>query len=116
PALHKRDCSSDGFEWIEENASEDSLFAWIRHGDDGEAPVMVVCNMTPVERNGRRIGVPQPGRWIEMLNTDAKIYGGDGRGNLGAKDSEPIAASGRAHSLALTLPPLSTLILKLDGT
>jgi 1,4-alpha-glucan branching enzyme len=70
--------------------------------------------MTPVERTGRRIGVPKPGRWIERLNTDAGAYGGGGRGNLGHAVSEEVAASGRPHSLALTLPPLSTLILELD--
>jgi 1,4-alpha-glucan branching enzyme len=115
PALHELDCSSDGFEWVEENAAEDSVFAWIRRGKEGMAPVLVVCNMTPVERTARRIGVPQPGRWVEVLNTDASAYGGGGRGNLGSSESEAIAASGRAHSLALTLPALSTLIFQLDG-
>ncbi len=115
PALHELDCSSDGFEWVEENAAEDSVFAWIRRGKEGTAPVLVVCNMTPVERTARRIGVPQPGRWVEVLNTDACVYGGGGNGNLGSSESEAIAASGRAHSLALTLPALSTLIFQLDG-
>ena len=115
PALHELDCSSDGFEWVEENAAEDSVFAWIRRGKKGTAPVLVVCNMTPVERTARRIGVPQSGRWVEVLNTDASVYGGGGSGNLGSSESEAIAASGRAHSLALTLPALSTLIFQLDG-
>jgi 1,4-alpha-glucan branching enzyme len=70
--------------------------------------------MTPVERTSRRIGVPEAGRWIERLNTDADVYGGGGRGNLGQVDSEQIAASGHAHSLALTLPPLSTLFFELQ--
>ena len=77
--------------------------------------MLVVCNFTPVERQARRIGVPVPGRWTERLNTDAEVYGGGGRGNLGAVDSEAIAASGREHSLCLTLPPLSTLIFELEG-
>ena len=73
-----------------------------------------MSNFTPVERTGRRIGVPQPGRWIEKLNTDAGAYGGGDRGNMGFADSEPVAASGRAHSLSLTIPPLSTLFFELD--
>lgn len=114
PSLHQLDCKPEGFEWIEENAQDESIFAWIRRGNEGAAPVLVVCNMTPVERTSRRIGVPQPGRWREILNTDADQYGGGGRGNLGGKSSEPVAASGRAHSLALTLPPLSTLMFELE--
>ncbi len=113
PALHQLDSKPEGFEWVEEGAADESIFAWLRRGEEG-APVLVVCNMTPVERTGRRIGVPSPGRWIERLNTDASAYGGGGRGNLGHADSEQIAASGRAHSLALTLPPLSTLFFELQ--
>ncbi len=114
PALHQLDAKPQGFEWIEEGAAEESVFAWVRHGHDGTAPVLVVCNFTPVLREGRRIGVPQEGRWIERMNTDAGIYGGQDRGNLGAVQSDPVAASGRMHSVSLTLPPLSTLIFELD--
>jgi 1,4-alpha-glucan branching enzyme len=114
PALHQLDCKPEGFEWIEEGASEESVFAWVRYGSDGAAPVLVVSNFTPVERLARRIGVPQAGRWIEKLNTDAAHYGGGDRGNLGFADSEQVAASGRAHSLLLILPPLTTLFFELD--
>jgi 1,4-alpha-glucan branching enzyme len=69
-----------------------------------------------VERSARRIGVPEPGRWIERLNTDATCYGGGGSGNMGGVMAEPVAASGRPHSLSLTLPPLSTLIFELERT
>ena len=99
---------------LEEGAAEESLYAWLRKGQDGAAPVLVVCNFTPVERSARRIGVPQAGRWIERLNTDAACYGGGDRGNLGGVESDPIAASGRAQSIALTIPPLSTLFFELD--
>ena len=114
PALHQLDCRGDGFEWIEANAFEDSLFAWVRRGYPGEAPVLVVCNMTPVERHEYRIGVPEAGLWLEILNTDASVYAGGGRGNLGAVQSEPIAASGRDNSVSITIPPLSALYFKLD--
>ncbi len=113
PALYQLDCRGEGFEWVEEGAADESIQAWLRHGSEGP-PVLVVSNLTPVERSARRIGVPQPGRWAERLNTDATEYGGGGRGNLGAVESEPVAAAGRAHSLSLTLPPLSTLFFELQ--
>ena len=113
PALHQLDCKPEGFEWVEEGAADESIFAWLRKGTEGTAPVLVVSNFTPVERTGRRIGVPAPGRWVERLNTDSKSYSGGDRGNMGYKDSKEIAASGRAHSIELTLPPLSTLFFEL---
>lgn len=113
PALYQRDCKPEGFEWIEENAGDESILVWVRHGANGTQPVLVVSNFTPIERCGHRIGVPCPGHWIERLNTDSTHYGGLGRGNLGSKDSEPVAASGRGHSLCLTLPPLTTLFFEL---
>ncbi|MGR3291196.1 MAG: alpha amylase C-terminal domain-containing protein, partial [Paracoccaceae bacterium] len=114
PALYQLDCKASGFEWVVENASDVSVFAWIRHGENGAAPVLVVSNLTPVERTDYRIGVPQAGRWIEKLNTDSAHYGGGGRGNLGSVVSDRVAAYGREHSLNLTLPPLTTLFFELE--
>ena len=117
PSLHQRDTRQEGFEWVEESAGDESIFAWVRRGEDPTSLVLVVCNFTPVERQARRIGVPEPGTWLEIINTDAREYGGGGRGNFGSVDSEQIAASGREHSLSLLLPPLTTLFfeLKKDG-
>ena len=100
PALHELDCEGEGFEWIEADAVEESLYAWLRRGRGDAAPVLVVCNFTPVERAPRRIGVPAPGRWIECINTDAAEYGGGGRGNLGwrAERSPSNATGGRIRS------------------
>jgi len=114
PALHQLDCNPEGFEWIEEDAADESLFVWVRRGAKGSAPVLVVANFTPVERSARRVGVPHAGRWIEKLNTDAERYGGGNRGNLGFADSEQIAASGRSHSIAIMIPPLTTLFFELE--
>jgi len=114
PALHQLDSNPEGFEWIEESASEESIFAWVRKGADGAPPVLVVSNFTPVERQARRVGVPQAGRWIEKLNTDAERYGGGNLGNMGFADSEQVAASGRENSISLTLPPLTTLFFELS--
>ena len=113
PALHRLDCKAEGFRWVEENAGGESILAWVRHGLDSEPPILVVSNFTPVERQNRRIGVPFAGFWAERLNTDSAYYGGSGIGNLGGKASEAVAASGCAHSVNVTLPPLSTLFFEL---
>lgn len=83
PALYARDCDGAGFQWIEANDAAHSIYAWVRRGGPGDPEVVVVCNFTPVERSGWRMGFPQAGLWREVLNTDAEVYGGAGRGNLG---------------------------------
>ncbi|MGZ2257370.1 1,4-alpha-glucan branching protein GlgB [Roseobacter sp. A03A-229] len=114
PALYTLDTKPEGFEWIEENNGDESVFAWVRRGTDDTPPVLVVCNFTPVERTDRRIGVPEQGRWVERLNTNSEFYGGTGRGNFGGVQSEQVAASGRAQSIQITLPPLTTLFFELE--
>ncbi|WP_090213740.1 1,4-alpha-glucan branching protein GlgB [Litoreibacter janthinus] len=112
PALYVKDCVSDGFAWLSNDPSQ-STIGFVRHGAKGDAPVVVMCNFTPVERPGFRVGVPKQGFWEEALNTDAAIYGGGNRGNLGGGHTEDIAADGQAHSMVLTLPPLSVVVLRL---
>ena len=109
PALHLGDCRADGFRWIEADAEELSIYAWERRAE-GTAPAVVVCNFTPVERQAVRLGVPEPGMWTEVLNTDAEEYAGGGRGNFGGVESESVPCHDRSHSIEITLPPLSTLI------
>ena len=113
PALHELDCERAGFEWIEADAAEESVYAWLRRGRGEAAPVLVVCNFTPVERAPRRLGVPAPGRWIERINTDAAEYGGRGRGNLGGVRSDAVECHGRPDSIEIRLPGLSTLVFEL---
>lgn len=121
PALHALDCRAEGFEWIEQNSADESLFVWLRHGgkaDGGDAsdgPVLVVTNFTPVERSGRRISVPTAGHWRELLNTDAKRYGGLDRGNFGGVTSQQADGSEHDHVLELTIPPLTTLFFQLNS-
>ncbi len=116
PALHQLDSKPQGFEWVEEGAHEESIFAWLRYDVARQRPVLVVSNFTPVERRDRRIGVPCSGYWAERINTDSHHYGGGGRGNMGGVQSQAVAASGRPYSLTLTIPPLSTLIFEFQGT
>ncbi len=115
PALHQLDSKPQGFEWVEEGAHEESIFAWLRYDVARQRPVLVVSNFTPVERRDRRIGVPCQGYWAERINTDSHHYGGGGRGNMGGVQAQAVAASGRPFSLTLTLPPLSTLIFEFQG-
>ena len=112
PALHQRDCDARGFEWVEANDAENSVLSWLRYGEDGTAPMLVISNFTPVPRQNYRLGLPFGGQWSEVLNTDAAAYGGSGMGNLGAVIAEPVASHGKSHSASFTLPPLSTLYFK----
>ncbi|MFM1988150.1 MAG: 1,4-alpha-glucan branching enzyme GlgB [Pseudomonadota bacterium] len=112
PALHANDCEARGFEWIDCQDSAHSVVAWLRFGTDRDDCVMVACNFTPVPRPGYRLGVPCGGRWTELLNTDAIDYGGSGQGNLGGVDADARASHGRPWSVALTLPPLSVIVLR----
>ncbi|MFY7865952.1 1,4-alpha-glucan branching protein GlgB [Roseateles sp.] len=118
PALHRLDCEAAGFEWLEASDAEQSVLAWLRkdeqHGEDSAAPVLVVCNFTPVPRIGYRLGVPlTPGQgWKEVLNTDSAHYGGSNLGNLDqVLRPESVAAQGHAQSISLNLPPLACLFL-----
>ncbi len=112
PALHRLDCKPEGFSWVEASDSEHSTLAWLRHGGDGTATVLVVCNLTPVVHERHRVGVPHGGYYRERLNTDAAIYGGSNVGNQGgiAADSQPWQT--HPFSLRMTLPPLATLIFE----
>jgi 1,4-alpha-glucan branching enzyme len=110
PALHVNDSRPEGFRWIEADDAGRSVYAWLRRGNAGDPAVVIAANMTPVERR-LRLGLPGPGRWSEVLNTDAEIYGGANRGNLGGVIAEPVASHGQSHSAEITLPPLSVVYL-----
>ncbi|WP_147127084.1 1,4-alpha-glucan branching protein GlgB [Shimia ponticola] len=110
PALHRRDCDPSGFRWVA-NDPEQSLTAFARFGEDGDAPVVTVCNFTPIERRWR-IGMPAAGTWTEVLNTDADVYGGGGRGNEGTIKTIPEAWDGLPQSADIILPPLATVMFK----
>jgi 1,4-alpha-glucan branching enzyme len=114
PALHERDCEPDGFQWILADDADNSVFAWLRFGEDRSRPVAVLSNLTPVPREGYRIGLPAAGRWREVLNTDAGFYGGSGLGNMGAVQAEAMPWQAMPYSAAMVLPPLATIFLAFD--
>jgi 1,4-alpha-glucan branching enzyme len=114
-ALHERDCEATGFRWIQVADSANSVFAWLRFGGDGTRPVAVVTNFTPAPHDDYRIGLPCAGRWREILNTDAAVYGGTNRGNVGAIVAEPAPSHGLPASAPITVPPLATIWLVADA-
>ncbi len=115
PALHDQDFAAKGFEWLDANDSTNSVLSFFRKGKSGET-LLCVFNLTPIPRMNYRLGVDHAGIWTEVLNSDAAHFGGTGHGNFGAVRSNPLPAHGRDHSLTLTLPPLSALFLKYEGS
>ncbi|GEJ55408.1 1,4-alpha-glucan branching protein GlgB [Anaeromyxobacter diazotrophicus] len=115
PALHRHDFDPAGFAWVDCTDAESSVLTLLRHGDEGDADILVVLNFTPVPRVNYRVGVPRGGFWQEALNGDAVVYGGAGWGNLGGVEAAPVAAHGRPWSLVLTLPPMAALFLRGAG-
>jgi 1,4-alpha-glucan branching enzyme len=113
PGLHAGDADPAGFQWLVGDDAANSVFVYLRKSPAGDAPpLMIALNMTPVPRFGYRVGAPEGGRWREILNTDADVYGG---GNLGAGGwvlAQHLGAHGQAWSLELTLPPLAAIVLK----
>lgn len=110
PALHQRDCDPAGFAWTVGDDRSNSVFTFLRFAPE-RTPILVVCNMTPVPRYGYRIGVPLPGGWREIFNSDSGYYGGSNVGNEGRVETSPVAAHDQPQSLQLVLPPLATIFL-----
>ena len=111
PALHRGDCEAGGFGWLVADDSAASTLAYARYGVGTDEPVIVVANFTPVPRESYRVGVPRPGFWRELLNSDAETYGGSGVGNRGGLDAEPVPQGDFPQSLVLTAPPLGIVVL-----
>ncbi|HEY1829618.1 MAG TPA: 1,4-alpha-glucan branching protein GlgB [Acidimicrobiales bacterium] len=105
PALHERDTVPEGFAWTQPENPDDGLLSFLRYSDEG-APVLVVCNYTPVPRYDIQAGVPELGTWRELLNSDAEEYGGSGVGNLGAVVATAEPWGGHPFSMRITAPPL----------
>ena len=115
PALYARDCEQEGFEWLLADDKENSVFAWARHSGEGHPPVVVVTNFTPVPRDSYILPLPKGGTWREILNSDAEIYWGSGRGNMGSIRANKGPSHGKPASAAVSLPPLATLFFVAEG-
>ncbi|WP_299766143.1 1,4-alpha-glucan branching protein GlgB [Ramlibacter sp.] len=114
-SLHATDFDARGFSWLPNERHESTIVCFLRRAE-GQAPVAVVCNMTPEPRFGLRIGLPAKGPWQEVLNSDASIYGGSGVGNLGQVEATDHPLGGWPASALLTVPPLGVVILSLPTT
>jgi 1,4-alpha-glucan branching enzyme len=112
PSLFQQDVAAAGFEWIDCNDHEASVISLLRRATDTDDALVVVLNWTPIVRHDYRIGVPEPGYYEELFNSDADVYGGSNVGNEGGRQTDEIEAHGRAQSLSLTLPPLGALMFK----
>jgi len=112
PALYQNDFNFTGFEWIDCNDTSQSTLSMIRKGNPWKDTFIVVCNFTPIPHPRYRIGAPNGGMWREVLNSDAREYGGSGQGNMGAVEAAPISSHNFPYSLTLILPPLAVVFLK----
>jgi 1,4-alpha-glucan branching enzyme len=113
--LHELDADPGGFRWMDCNDAEHSVVSFARFARDGGDLVLCVCNFTPVPRYRYRLGVPQPGWYAEIVNTDSELYGGGNVGNGGGVPAAPVGWHGQAYSVELTLPPLAALLLHRRG-
>jgi 1,4-alpha-glucan branching enzyme len=110
PALWHRDHEPDGFQWIDASNADANLLSFVRYADDG-SPLACIVNLSPVPRGDQRFGLPRQGRWRELLNTDAEVYGGSNVGNMGTIVAEQHPWHGMTASAQIYLPPLATLWL-----
>jgi 1,4-alpha-glucan branching enzyme len=109
PGLWQADYDHAGFYWIDCNDRENSVLSFMRQSADGANQVAVILNLTPVPRPNYRIGLPRAGKWREVLNSDAGIYGGGNKGNLGGVMAGNISCHGQQQSAEFYLPPLSAV-------
>ena len=114
PALYENDFEKSGFQWIDASDTDNSVLSFIRKAKSSNAFVVIVTNFTPVPWDGYRVGVPEPGYYKEILNSDSEYYWGSNTGNDGGQVSDSISMHGHPQSLSLILPPLATIMLKLE--
>ncbi len=112
PAFNVLDADPAGFSWIDVHDSDNSVISFMRKSKNTDDTLVFICNFTPVPRPGYRLGVPKAGEYYELINSDATRYGGSGLENLQPMPSGPMYWQSCPHSILLTLPPLSTVILK----
>jgi 1,4-alpha-glucan branching enzyme len=112
PALHQVDFQPAGFEWVDFHDVENSVIAFLRRAADPQDAILFCCNFTPVTRRDYRFGVPAPGAYQEILNTDSRHFGGSNIGNAGLVLSRPVPRHNRGHSISVTLPPLAVVAFK----
>jgi 1,4-alpha-glucan branching enzyme len=111
PPLWERDFDPDGFHWIDANDADNNVLSFYRVSANDRRHLVCVCNLSPIVRDGFRVGIPKEASYTEVLNTDSERYGGTNVGNMGTVHSEREAWHGLPHSALLTLPPLAVVWL-----
>jgi 1,4-alpha-glucan branching enzyme len=112
PALWQSDYDHGGFYWIDCADRDNSILSFVRQIGDGSNPVAVILNLTPLPRPFYRVGLPRHGKWREVLNTDAAVYGGGNRGNFGEVFAHEHKWHNQNFSAEIYLPPLSVLVFQ----
>jgi 1,4-alpha-glucan branching enzyme len=112
PAMYECDDSPQGFEWIDCNDPDRNIVSFVRRAKDPDNALLFVCNFSPVPRHNYRVGAPSSGVWVEVLNSDATLYGGSGIGNMGSAEATPFPMHGRPWSLTISVPPLAVVAFK----
>jgi len=115
PALHQVDFTWEGFQWIDFHDVDNSIVTFLRRGKAAGGAIVVAANFTPVPREGYRMGVPEPGVYREVLNSDAAGWGGGNMGNADGVPAEPTPWQGQPYSILMTVPPLAVVYLKAVG-
>jgi 1,4-alpha-glucan branching enzyme len=114
-ALWSADYDHAGFYWIDASDNQNSVLSFIRQNADGSNPLAVILNLTPVLRQNYRLGLPRAGKWKEVLNSDAGIYGGGNQGNYGEVFAREHKSHGQNFSAEITLPPLSIVAFQAES-
>jgi 1,4-alpha-glucan branching enzyme len=112
PSLWKHDYDAQGFYWIDASDREASVLSFVRQDPEGKEPIAVILNLTPVTRLRYRIGLPKLGKWREVLNSDAAVYGGSNAGNMGGVVAAEHKCHGKPYSAEFTLPPISIIAFR----
>jgi 1,4-alpha-glucan branching enzyme len=115
-ALWQVDHEPGGFYWIDCSDNQKSVVAFMRQNSDRSEELAVILNLTPVARNRYRVGLPHPGRWLELLNSDAALYGGGNTGNAGGVNAQQTRCHGQPCSAEFVLPPLSIIVFQPEKT
>jgi 1,4-alpha-glucan branching enzyme len=115
PALYEVDYNWEGFQWIDFQDNDNSLISFSRRAKNRDEVVIFACNFTPVPRENYRVGVPLPGFYREVLNSDSEIYGGSNLGNLGGVHAEERPWHGQPYSISIVFPPLAVTAFKREA-
>jgi 1,4-alpha-glucan branching enzyme len=110
-ALWEQDFTPEGFQWIDANDADNNVLSFFRTSADGKEHLVCIANLSPVPRTGFRVGLPKAGMFEEVINTDARAYGGSNVGNMGLVEAKPVPWHGLDHSAMLTLPPVGVVWL-----